>query len=124
MNIAIDSLASTLAKETEYDHRKIIVFQAAMHLSKRSSGDQYHEFRLPRLLVRLAEGEFGELSDQQARIVKSGIFIATRRFSGLKGMDWGSVLQGEVKMEDREDFAQAIEILLEFYKPQVCASAC
>lgn len=119
MNIAIDSLASSLAKQTEYDHRNIIVFQAAMYLSKRSADDPYHDYRLPTLLVRLAEGEFGELDEQEAALVKSAVLIATRRFRGLKGMDWGSVLHGEVKMEDREDFVNAVDLLLQRYKPQV-----
>lgn len=119
MNIAIDSLASTLAKQTKFDHRRIIVLQSSSYLAKCSAGDPYHDHRLPVLLVRLAEGAFGLLNAEEKDIVKSAIVIATRRFNCLQGMDWGNVLHGEVKMEDREDFYKAVELLFERYQPEV-----
>lgn len=119
MNIAIDSLATTLAKQTSFDHRKIVILQASSFLAKCSADDPYHNHRLPVLLVRLAEEGFGPLNAEQRDFVKSAIVIATRRFNGLQGMDWGNVLHGEVKMEDREDFYRAVELLLERYQPEV-----
>lgn len=124
MNIAIDALASSLAKETRFDNRRIVVLQASSYLSKCSAGDPYHDYRLPVLLVRLAEGEFGLLTSEQHQFVKSAVLIATRRFSGLKGMDWGTVLHGEVKMEDLEDLVKAVDLLLELYRPEVITDLC
>ena len=123
MNIAIDNSSAQLAKLLRKSRRRAIVFQAATYLSSRSAEDAYHEYRLPQLLVKLGEGEFGQLSDEEDALVKSANFIASKRYRGLRGMDWSSVLHGEVKMEDRSDFVDAIKILLEKYNPEVSAPA-
>jgi len=122
MNIAIDNSSAQLAKLLRKSRRRAIVFHAATYLSSRTAEDDYHEYRLPQLLVKLGEGEFGQLTDEEAALVKSANFIASKRYRGLRGMDWSSVLHGEVKMEDRADFVAAIKILLEKYKPEVWSS--
>ncbi|KAH7722397.1 nonsense mRNA reducing factor 1 NORF1 [Aphelenchoides avenae] len=119
MNVAIDNSSTQLAKQLEKDERRAIVFQAATFLASCSADDKYHEFRLPQLLVRLGEGEFGSLTDEEAALVKSANLIASRRYRDLRGMDWSSVLHGEVKMEDRSDFVAAVKVLLEKYNPEV-----
>lgn len=119
MNIAIDSLATSLAKETSFDDRRVLVLQGSIYLAKKSASDPYHRFRLPSLLVALADGEFGQLSGDERELVRSGLLFATRRFGGLHGMDWGTVLHGEVKPESYDEFEKAVDILLREYKPQV-----
>ncbi|KAH7708536.1 Protein K08D10.5 [Aphelenchoides avenae] len=119
MNVAIDNSSTQLAKQLKKDKRRAIVFQAATFLASRSAEDQYHKFRLPYLLVKLGEGKYGPLTDEEAALVKSANLIASRRYRGLRGMDWSSVLHGEVKMEDRSDFVAAVKILLEKYNPEI-----
>lgn len=122
MNIAIDTLAAQLAKQTESsygDEKRIIVFQSAMYLSTRSADDNYHQYRLPSLLTQLSEGQFGPLDGDETRMVRNAVLIAARRYRLLRGMDWGNALHGEVPMDNKDDFVQAIELLLERYKPQV-----
>ncbi|KAH7693069.1 hypothetical protein AAVH_39901, partial [Aphelenchoides avenae] len=118
MNVAIDNSSTHLAKQLKKVKRRAIVFQSATYLTSRNAKDEYHKYRLPYLLVKLGEGKYGTLTDEEAALVKSANLIASRRYRGLRGMDWSSVLHGEVKMEDRSDFVAAIKILLKKYNPE------
>lgn len=123
MNNSIEAVLKDLAAEVANRPRRIMAAQGAMFLSQKSSTDEYHDFRVPALLQKLAAGEMGSLGPDEKQIVDNALTIASRRFEDLEGMDWGNAVYGTITDETKDHYNKAVELLIKRYDPQVRAGS-